>query len=49
MDVLIVLGVAAALGSGVALLAGLHVKSFADAGGMVMAVFLTGRYIEARA
>jgi Cu+-exporting ATPase len=49
MDVLIVLGVAAALGSGVAVLAGLPVKSFADAGGMVMAVFLTGRYIEARA
>ncbi|MBM3313711.1 HAD-IC family P-type ATPase, partial [candidate division WOR-3 bacterium] len=49
MDVLIVLGVTAALGSGVAVLAGLPVKSFADAGGMVMAVFLTGRYIEARA
>jgi Cu+-exporting ATPase len=49
MDVLIVLGVAAALGSGVAVLAGLPVKSFADAGGMVMAVFLTGRYIEAKA
>jgi Cu+-exporting ATPase len=49
MDVLIVLGVAAALGSGVAVLAGLPIKSFADAGGMVMAVFLTGRYIEARA
>jgi Cu+-exporting ATPase len=49
MDVLIVLGVAAALGSGAAVLAGLPVKSFADAGGMVMAVFLTGRYIEARA
>jgi Cu+-exporting ATPase len=49
MDVLIVLGVAAALGSGAAVLAGLPVKSFADAGGMVMAVFLTGRYIETRA
>ncbi|MBM3332390.1 heavy metal translocating P-type ATPase [candidate division WOR-3 bacterium] len=49
MDVLIVLGVAAALGSGVAVLAGLPIKSFADAGGMVMAVFLTGRYIETRA
>ena len=49
MDVLIVLGVGAALGSGVAVLAGLPIKSFADAGGMVMAVFLTGRYIEARA
>ncbi len=49
MDVLIVLGVSAALGSGVAVLAGLPIKSFADAGGMVMAVFLTGRYIEARA
>jgi Cu+-exporting ATPase len=49
MDVLIVLGVAAALGSGVAVLAGLSIKSFADAGGMVMAVFLTGRYIEAKA
>ena len=30
------------------MLAGLPVKSFADAAGMVMAVFLTGRYIEAR-
>jgi len=49
MDVLIVLGVAAALVSGIAVLAGLPVKSFADAGGMVMAVFLTGRYIETRA
>ena len=49
MDVLIVLGVGAALVSGVAVLAGLPIKSFADAGGMVMAVFLTGRYIEARA
>ncbi|MCX6842462.1 MAG: heavy metal translocating P-type ATPase [candidate division WOR-3 bacterium] len=49
MDVLIVLGVSAALASGVAVLAGLPIKSFADAGGMVMAVFLTGRYIEARA
>jgi len=49
MDVLIVLGVGSALGSGVAVLAGLPVKSFADAGGMVMAVFLTGRYVEARA
>jgi Cu+-exporting ATPase len=49
MDVLIVLGVAASLGSGVAVLAGLPIKSFADAGGMVMAVFLTGRYIETRA
>ena len=49
MDVLIVLGVSAALTSGIAVLAGLPIKSFADAGGMVMAVFLTGRYIEARA
>jgi Cu+-exporting ATPase len=49
MDVLIVLGVGAALVSGVAVITGLPVKSFADAGGMVMAVFLTGRYIEARA
>jgi Cu+-exporting ATPase len=49
MDVLIVLGVSAALASGVAVLARLPIKSFADAGGMVMAVFLTGRYIEARA
>jgi Cu+-exporting ATPase len=49
MDVLIVLGVGAAFASGVAVLAGLPIKSFADAGGMVMAVFLTGRYIEAKA
>ena len=49
MDVLVVLGVGAALVSGVAVVLGLPIKSFADAGGMVMAVFLTGRYIEARA
>jgi Cu+-exporting ATPase len=49
MDVLIVLGTGAALVSGIAVLAGLPIKSFADAGGMVMAVFLTGRFIEARA
>jgi len=49
MDVLIVLGTGAALISGIAVVAGLSIKSFADAGGMIMAVFLTGRYIEAAA
>jgi Cu+-exporting ATPase len=49
MDVLIVLGTGAALISGIAVVAGLPIKSFADAGGMIMAVFLTGRYIEAAA
>lgn len=48
MDVLIVLGVGAALGSGIAVLTGLPIRSFADAGGMILAVFLTGRYIEAK-
>ena len=49
MDVLIVLGTGAALASGIAVLAGLPIQSFADAGGMVMAIFLTGRFIEATA
>ncbi len=48
MDVLIVLGAAAALGSGIAVLTGLPIRSFADAGGMILAVFLIGRYIEAK-
>ncbi len=49
MDVLIVLGTGAALVSGVAVAAGLPIKSFADVGGMIMAVSLAGRYIEATA
>jgi Cu+-exporting ATPase len=49
MDVLIVLGTGAAVGSGMAVLAGLPIQSFADAAGMIMAIFLTGRFIEARA
>ncbi|MEO0078981.1 MAG: heavy metal translocating P-type ATPase, partial [candidate division WOR-3 bacterium] len=49
MDVLIVLGTGAALVSGLAVIAGLPIKSFADVGGMIMAVSLTGRYLEARA
>jgi Cu+-exporting ATPase len=49
MDVLIVLGTSASVLSGAAVLAGLPIKSFADAAGMIMAIFLTGRYIEANA
>ncbi|MBM3323665.1 HAD-IC family P-type ATPase, partial [candidate division WOR-3 bacterium] len=49
MDVLIVLGAGAALVSGIAVVAGLPIKSFADVGGMIMAVSLTGRFIEAAA
>ncbi|HDR00164.1 MAG TPA: heavy metal translocating P-type ATPase, partial [candidate division WOR-3 bacterium] len=49
MDVLITLGTLAALGSGVAVLAGVPVASFAGIAGMIMAFHLTGRYIEARA
>jgi Cu+-exporting ATPase len=49
MDVLIVLGTAASLVSGIAVLAGLPIQSFADAAGMIVAIFLTGRFIEATA
>uniref|UniRef100_A0A7C4CCF3 P-type Cu(+) transporter n=1 Tax=candidate division WOR-3 bacterium TaxID=2052148 RepID=A0A7C4CCF3_UNCW3 len=49
MDVLIVLGTVAALGSGVAVLAGLEVENLGRVAGMLMAIFLTGRYIETSA
>ena len=49
MDVLIVLGTAAALASGVAVLLGLRVENLGRVAGMLMAIFLTGRYIEASA
>ena len=49
MDVLIALGTIAALGSGVAALAGAGITSFAGIAGMIMAFHLTGRFIEARA
>jgi Cu+-exporting ATPase len=49
MDVLIVLGTAAALASGVAVLLGLPVENLGRVAGMLMAIFLTGRYIEASA
>ncbi len=49
MDVLIALGTLAALGSGIAVLAGVPITSFAGIAGMIMAFHLTGRFIEARA
>lgn len=49
MDVLIVIGTAAALGSGIAVLAGMGVENFGRVAGMLMAVFLTGRYLETSA
>ncbi len=49
MEVLIVLGTIATLVSGIAVLAGLPIQSFAEVGGMIMAIFLTGRYIETTA
>ena len=49
MDVLIVLGTGAALASGAAVLAGLRVENLGRVAGMLMAIFLTGRYIEAAA
>lgn len=49
MDVLIALGTAAALSSGIAVLAGLRVENLGRVAGMLMAIFLTGRYIEASA
>ncbi len=49
MDVLIVLGTAAALISSVMVLFGLPVENLGRVAGMLMAVYLTGRYLEARA
>lgn len=49
MDVLIMLGTLASLFTGILKMAGLEVESFAGVGAMIMAVHLTGRFIEARA
>ncbi len=48
MDVLISLGTLTALATGIAAAAGLKIASYAGIAGMIMAVHLTGRYIEAR-
>ncbi|MEO0079526.1 MAG: heavy metal translocating P-type ATPase [candidate division WOR-3 bacterium] len=49
MDVLIVLGTIAALVSGIAVLAGLEVENLGRVAGMLLAIYLTGRFLEARA
>jgi len=49
MDLLIVLGTFAALVSGVAVLAGLDVENLGRVAGMLMAIFLTGKFIETTA
>ncbi len=49
MDVLIVLGTFAALVSGAAVLLGLRVENLGRVAGMLMAIFLTGRFIETSA
>ncbi len=49
MDVLISLGTIAALISGVAVLLGLKVENLGRVAGMLLAVYLTGRFLEARA
>ncbi len=49
MDVLIALGTIAALVSGIAVLLGLKVENLGRVAGMLLAVYLTGRFLEARA
>lgn len=49
MDVLIALGTVSALVSGVAVLLGLAVENLGRVAGMLLAIYLTGRYLEARA
>ncbi|MEO0071166.1 MAG: heavy metal translocating P-type ATPase [candidate division WOR-3 bacterium] len=49
MDVLITLGITAALFSGILVLFGLEVENLGRVAGMLMAIYLTGRYLEARA
>ncbi|MGQ9707493.1 MAG: heavy metal translocating P-type ATPase [bacterium] len=49
MDVLIALGTLAALISGIAVLFGLKVENLGRVAGMLLAVYLTGRFLEARA
>uniref|UniRef100_A0A7C1NG00 P-type Cu(+) transporter n=1 Tax=candidate division WOR-3 bacterium TaxID=2052148 RepID=A0A7C1NG00_UNCW3 len=49
MDVLIALGTIAALLSSLLVLAGVEVENLGRVAGMLMAIYLTGRYLEARA
>lgn len=49
MDVLIALGSFASLSTGIMLLLGVPIHSFAGIAGMILAFHLTGRYIETRA
>jgi Cu+-exporting ATPase len=49
MDVLIALGTLASLATGVMKLAGVAIDSYAAVAAMIMAIHLTGRYLEARA
>jgi Cu+-exporting ATPase len=49
MDVLIALGTLSALSTGLMRLLGLEIDSYAAVAAMIMAIHLTGRYIEARA
>ncbi|HVP57483.1 MAG TPA: heavy metal translocating P-type ATPase [bacterium] len=49
MDVLIALGTAASLATGVMKLAGVAIDSYAAVAAMIMGIHLTGRYLEARA
>lgn len=49
MDVLIALGTIAALVSSIFVLAGMEVENLGRVAGMLMAIYLTGRYLEARA
>ena len=49
MDVLIALGTLASLATGVMKLAGMQIDSYAAVAAMIMAIHLTGRYLEARA
>jgi Cu+-exporting ATPase len=49
MDVLIALGTLSSLATGVMKLAGMTIDSYAAVAAMIMAIHLTGRYLEARA
>jgi Cu+-exporting ATPase len=49
MDVLIALGTLASLSTGIMRLAGMGIQSYTAVAAMIMAIHLTGRYIESRA
>jgi P-type Cu+ transporter len=49
MDVLIALGTVSSLATGVMKLAGMKIDSYAAVAAMIMAIHLTGRFLEARA